>query len=99
MQRNTLKIFTLIGALSAAGFAYADSGFTSGHHTLTPKSVDGQGTLVTTKRYVGHNGPFLDGKVDRANADIHQDMQRTDMSMQDQMEPHSPLPSEAGANR
>lgn len=70
MQRNTFKIFTLIGAISVAGFTYTDPGFTSGHDKPVPQTA-GLNSGTKAMRDVGHEGVFLNGKVARANADIH----------------------------
>jgi len=53
-----------------------------------------------TKGSVGHNGAFIDGKVNPNRADVHsQSVTRGEMMMRSDTETNGPLPPEAGNER
>jgi len=91
MPRNTAKILSVIGVISAGSAVHANSGDVSEHHDLIVKSPVAS----------GHDSAFLDGNVDRANAGLdHQDLIRNDTPMRGHKEDdRGPLPPEAGAER
>ncbi|WP_133176225.1 hypothetical protein [Pelagivirga sediminicola] len=98
MKRSIIHVFALASAIFAGGVALADSGYRTGHHEFRAQSA-GSNSGVMTKSSVGHNGAFLDGKVNPNDADAHpRNMQRRDMRAGRDRE-YSPLPPNAGNDR
>ena len=99
MKSNVIQALALIGAISAGGVAQADNGFKTGHHEFVAQSA-GTSSGVMTKGSVGHNGAFIDGKVNPNRADVHsQSVTRGEMTMGRDMQSNGPLPPEAGNER
>ena len=99
MKRNVIRIFVLVGAISAGAVAHADSGFRTGHHEFRAQGA-GANTGVQTKSRVTHYDFFSDGRVTPGNVDVHsQNSQSQAMPMARGKVSSHPLPPEAGRNR
>ncbi|WP_147438941.1 hypothetical protein [Roseovarius spongiae] len=99
MTGNLIKIFTLIGAISAGGVAHANSGYGSGHHELPDRNATDHSTMMRADAFE-HLDSDGDGTITRSEAAMHrQNMHASNMMTGGNVSSSGPLPPAAGNDR
>lgn len=99
MTGNIIKIFTLIGAISAGGVAHANSGYASGHHELPDRNATGHSSMMEADAFE-HLDSDGDGTVTRSEVAMHrQNMHASNTMRGGDISSRGPLPPETGNDR